>query len=128
MTEPSLNDFTSDTDNLEGQEVKEPEDDISRNESQFVREVSVDKLGRPHIIIPHTGTATICLRAAKFHKSTSEVHANVMKPILEQLVKKGKTAALLIADGGPDWSTASVTNAMSFMRLWRDCNLDLMII
>lgn len=43
-------------------------------------------------------------------------------------MKHGKTAALLIADSGPDWNTASLVNAVLLMRLWRDCNLDMLVI
>ena len=41
---------------------------------------------------------------------------------------KGKLFSINIVDGGPDWSTACLLNAFFYMRLWRDCNLDLLVI
>ena len=34
----------------------------------------------------------------------------------------------VIADGGPDWSMNSMLNALFFLRLWKECNLDLLCI
>ena len=87
-----------------------------------------DSLGRPHFKVPHTGPATVCLRSAVFHSSTSEMHTNDMKPVLDALVQEGKTVVTIIADGGPDWSTGSLLNAIYYLRLWKACNLDMLCI
>ena len=34
----------------------------------------------------------------------------------------------VIADGGPDWSTGSLSNAIYYFRLWKGCNLDMLCI
>jgi len=34
---------------------------------------------------------------------------------------------ILTVDGGPDWSTNSLVNALFYMRLWRDNNLDVLV-
>ena len=51
-----------------------------------------------------------------------------LKPIVEAVVQEGKTVITLIVDGGPDWSTGSLLNAMYFMRLWKLCNLDMLCV
>lgn len=38
---------------------------------------------------------------------------------------EGRSALTLIVDGGPDWNTG---NCMSFFRLWRDADLDLLVV
>lgn len=48
--------------------------------------------------------------------------------MIETAVLNGKSVVISIVDGGPDWSTASLLNAFFYMRLWRDCDLDLLII
>ena len=34
----------------------------------------------------------------------------------------------IIVDGGPDWSTASLLNALYYIRLWKSCNLDMLCV
>ena len=87
-----------------------------------------DKLGRKHFKIPHTGPAAVFLRASKFHSSTIQSHMNDLKPMVHTAVLEGKTNLIAIVDGGPDWSTASLLNAFFYMRLWRDCDLDLLVV
>ena len=87
-----------------------------------------DSLRRPHLKTPHTGPAAIYIRAAKLCSSTSETYCNDLKPMIHEVQKKGRTIVTIIADSGPDWSTASLLNAIFFMRLWRDCNLDMLCI
>lgn len=74
----------------------------------------VDKLNRKHYKTPHTGPAFLCVRAAKFYSSTSQSHANDLLPILKAVTLEGHTAIILIVDCGPDWSTASLLNSLSF--------------
>ena len=87
-----------------------------------------DSLGRPHFKIPHTGPTTVCLRAARFHSSTCEMHIHDMIPLIRAIVSEGKTVVTLIVDGGPDWSASSLLNALYFMRLWKACNLDMLCV
>ena len=87
-----------------------------------------DKLGHEHYLTPHCGPAVISLRASKFHSSNIQVHIN-LQPIDEAGVQEGKTMVTLIVDGGPDWSTTcnSLVNALFYMQLWRDNNLDVLV-
>ncbi|CAH3118707.1 unnamed protein product [Porites lobata] len=39
-----------------------------------------------------------------------------------------KKAVTIICDGGPDWSPKSTPNLINFGRLWRDLNLDILIL
>ena len=87
-----------------------------------------DSLGRPHFRVPHTGPASICLRSAIFHSSTSEMHTHDLKPIVEAIVQEGRTVITIIADSGPDWNTASLLNSIYYMRLWKSSNLDMLSI
>ena len=87
-----------------------------------------DSLNRPHFKVPHTGPTTVCLRSARFHSSTCETHMHDLKPVVEAVVSEGRTVITLIVDGGPDWSTNSLLNAMSFLRLWKSCNLDILCV
>lgn len=87
-----------------------------------------DSLLRPHFKLPHTGPVTVCLRSGRFHGSTCEIHIHDMKPIIERVTSEGRTVITLIVDGGPDWSTASLMNALYFLRLWKLCNLDLLCV
>ena len=87
-----------------------------------------DSLGRPHFKIPHTGPTTVCLRAARFHSSTCEMHIHDMIPLIRAVVSEGKTVVTLIVDGGPDWSASSLLNALYFMWLWKACNLDMLCV
>ena len=50
--------------------------------------------------------------------------------MINAVVEEGRTVVTIIADGGPDWSTSSLLkfNALFFMRLWKECNLDLLCI
>ena len=43
-------------------------------------------------------------------------------------MEKGKTAAIIVADNSPDWNPSSLLNAVFYMRLWRDLNLDMLLI
>lgn len=88
----------------------------------------MDSHNRPHFRSPHTGPATINLRSACFYSSTSETHMSDLTPVMKAVVQEGRTVVTIIADGGPDWSTASLLNALFFMRMWRKCDLDILCV
>ena len=44
-----------------------------------------DSLGWMHPKIPHTGPATICVRAGKYNRSSSETHCKDLKPQLDEV-------------------------------------------
>ena len=56
------------------------------------------------------------------------MHIDDLQPIVQAGVQEGKTMVTLIVDGGPDWSTNSLVNALFYMRLWRDNNLDVLVV
>ena len=87
-----------------------------------------DKLGRKHYITPHTGPAYVFVRAAKFYSSTSQTHVNDLLPIAQNMALEGRSALTLLVDGGPDWNTGSLLNTLSFFRLWRDADLDMLVV
>ena len=95
---------------------------VPRSYPGSTSQLVTDSLRRPHFKTPHTGPATIALRSALFHSSTSETHTTDLKPALEAVVQEGKTMITIIVDGGPDWSTASLLNALYYIRLWKSCN------
>ena len=70
----------------------------------------------------------ICVWAAKLHSSTSESHCRDIKPMIDEVVKEGRTVVTIIADGGPDWSTKSLMNALFFCRLWKECHLNILCV
>ena len=76
---------------------------------------------------PHTGPATVVLCSSKFYSSSMQNHATDIKPLLHAVQSQGKTVVVIIADGGPDWNIGSLVNTLFLMRLWRDCNLDMLI-
>lgn len=86
----------------------------------------VDKLGRVHLRRPTYGPALLVLRATKFGSSSGMTHANDFLPVLTAQVKRGKTAAFIKVDNGPDWNVMSIVNEVYFCRLWRESGLDLL--
>ena len=93
------------------------------------QEYTYDKLKRPHINIPHTGSALVVARAQKFHSSSVESHVNDIYPLLKSLKSdQGKSVVLLTVDSGPDWNVSFLANAIFFYRLWRKLELDLLVV
>ena len=83
-----------------------------------------DELGRSHLYTPRTGRMHIVNRSQKFHKMTIQEHINDLLPILENSASEGKTGAVLVVDGGPDWNESSWTVAVYLSRLLRLVDLD----
>ena len=84
----------------------------------------MESLNRPHFRSSHTGPATISLRSACFYMK----HTSDLTPIMKAVVQEGRTVVTITADGGLDWSTASLLNALFFMRMWRECDLDILCV
>ena len=66
-------------------------------------------------------------RAARFHEATAETHANDLSDLVKDEMRQGKTGLCLTVDGGPDYSVKSVFTLFAFGRLWRDQNLDYLL-
>ena len=74
----AFNDIANDDTLPDVQDLPESQSQLSSSEStqSSVGETELDKLGRPHLPRPRTGPAKIVLRACKFYRSSSQVHAN----------------------------------------------------
>ena len=83
-----------------------------------------DKLGRLHYAWPCTGPLHIYLRSSKFYSSSITHHCADVEPLIKEKQKSWANSAVLIVDGGPDWSAKSTTTLMALGRLWRDNQLD----
>ena len=91
--------------------------------------IFIDTLGRERIRWPRSGSLNVLLYPSMFFESTSAMHVFNLKKILQPIVsKEGKKAVTIICDGGPDWSPKSTPNLINFGRLWRDLNLDILIL
>lgn len=82
-----------------------------------------DKHGRLHYQMPRSGPHHMFVRAVRYHRSTSENHANDLHKVLTTHYPE-KTVVGIIADGGPDWSVKSVHNIFQYGRLWKSLKLD----
>ena len=91
--------------------------------------IFVDTLGRERIRWPRSGLHNVFLYPSMFHSSTSAMHVCNLKEILQPIVfGENKRAVTIICDGGPDWTPKSTPNLINFGRLWRDLNLDILIL
>ena len=115
----SLNTFGDEEDKLDQQS---DEDELEMTSSK------TDKLGRPHVSYPHTGPSIVYLRNNYFHENTCLEHINDLFPILNEVVKKGKTCVTLIGDGGPDYNPNSYKNEMLYAKLWAKSGLDMLVV
>ena len=96
-------------------------------ESKFPSDtMTEDELGRKHYIFPRSGESHIVNTVQKFHPLTIQTHVNDLTPLLRSRAEKGKTLAVLIVDGGPDWNPRSWAVWLYLTRLFRDSNLDLL--
>ena len=91
-------------------------------------EIQFDKLHRMHHLCPHTGPVYVFNRAAKFHSSTSVAHASDLTSIINETRSAQKPVLALIVDGGPDQNPSCIVNVLSYGRLWKDQQLDSLII
>ena len=95
---------------------------------KFAGNLATDSIGRTHIRRPTTGSTILTLHSQIFHSSTAQSHANDLLPILRADCTKDKSIVMLKVDNDPDWSIASLSNNLYYMRLWRDANLDFLLL
>ena len=112
---------------VEGQEMEATHSN-SDTTTAACGEFSVDKLGQQRYRTLCTGPGYVYIQCAKFHSSTCQIHANDMLPQLKAVVEEGRTAVVIIVDGGPDWSPGSLLNNLFFFCLWRDAGLDILVV
>ena len=77
---------------------------------------------------PHRPGVYVFNRATPFHSSTCVAHASDLTVIFDEVPLARKAVVALLVDGGPDLNPAHVTNFLSYGRLWRDQQLDCLII
>ena len=87
-----------------------------------------DKHHRIHQVWPRTGPLFVFNRASKFHSPTCLSHASDLTAIFKEVKLAQKPVVSLIVDGGPDQSPSHTTNFLLYGRLWRDQQLDCLIV
>ena len=100
----------------------------SATSSQSNKDFKLDKHGRLHYVVPHTGPLHVVARASRFHSATSTAHASDLTNIFCQVPAAQRKIISLLVDGGPDFSPKHVVNLLTYGRLWKDRCLDALII
>ncbi len=86
-----------------------------------------DKKGRLHVRWPHSGPLHLFLKPDCYLPSNSQMHLNNLLKVLKQEAKL-KSVLAIMCDGGPDWSTKPLINILNYGRLWKNLNLDCLIL
>jgi hypothetical protein len=84
-----------------------------------------DNVGRVHLPTPYSGNVSIRMRATKFHSSTIATHISDLYDILSGCPK---TSCMLLSDGGPDYTPASIVNILFYFRLFKELNFDILTV
>ena len=87
---------------------------------------TADEHDRQHLNLGHTGPLHVVLSQQKFRDVNIAEHVNNMIPLLQSAVEEGKTCAVIISDGGPDWGPKSWAVLLYIVRLFKELNLDLL--
>lgn len=103
-----------------------PSGRVAEDGASDLRRMKRDKLGRLHFKVPPTGQLFVVSRAQRFHEATAETHANDLTSIIRHKIG-GRPGVCLSVDGGPDYSVKSIMTMVYFGRLWRDCQLDFLL-
>lgn len=75
------------------------------------------------------GDLHLFLVADYYHKSVSCRHANHLRIVLSKPeILRYRRTVIILADNGPDWAGDTAVNLLYFGRLWRDLQLDRLII
>ena len=91
-------------------------------------ETTQDKLGRDKIKWPRSGPLTVQIYPSRLIESTNLMHMNYFSTYLRRNKWQQIYNVVAIADGGPDWSVKSVLNLMSMGYLWKNLELDVLVI
>ena len=98
------------------------------NEQELDMESEKDKDGGEHVPYLHTGPSIVYLRNNFFQDSTCLEHVNDLYPICCKSRKRGKTIFIVIAGSGPDYTTNSYKISMLYAQVWKESDLDILII
>lgn len=101
-----------------------PERKPKKEEGSF----KVDKLQRLHWTVPSTGPLHVFNRSTKFFKATSTEHASDLYRLFNEVPEAMKGVVNLEVDGGPDFSPKNMMNFVVHGRLWKDCNIDCLMV
>ena len=92
-------------------------------------ELTIDNLGRTHLKYPRTGPLWIKLRPQKFFTATNFNHLNDLRGYIDMsTTSSNKKSVVVLCDNGPDWSKSSLKTMLCMGRLWRDLELDCLLI
>ena len=98
-------------------------------EKELEFDYRMDSKNRLHVNFPRTGRVHVFNRAGKFHSSTIETHANdLFKVVGTDIKAQNKHAVSITCDNGPDWSHKSPLTQLYMGRLWRDLDLDYLVL
>ena len=93
-----------------------------------IQNADIDKLNQDHWSVPVSGPQHVFNRASKFFKATSLQHATDIACLLKEQSDCRKSIVSLLVDGGPDFSPKHLTNVLIYGRIWKDCNLDCLMV
>ena len=100
---------------------------LIRKDAEF--DYRVDTNNRLHVNFPRTGSVHVFNRASKFHAATVKTHANdLFKVLTGDIKEKSKYAVSITCDNGPDWSHKSPLTQLYMGRIWRDHDLDYLVL
>ncbi|XP_063963637.1 uncharacterized protein LOC135156137 [Lytechinus pictus] len=89
------------------------------------KQVYKDDKGREHLRFRRSGTTHVVNRPPGI-PTTIEAHMTDLLPLLQDLVRRGRTAAFLIVDNGADFNPRSHVNQYFLGKVWKDAGLDTM--
>jgi len=81
---------------------------------------TIDKLGCEHYKTSHTGPGLFIFVVLTF---TVLLAKQMLMTQLKAVVKEGRTVIVIIVDGRPDWTPASLLNLF-----FRDAGLDMLVV
>jgi hypothetical protein len=93
-----------------------------------VNSIIKDKTNRRRFEKPKSTYIKVVNHSHKFNPVNAQTHANELSYIYKTQLNPIPAILGLIVDNGPDYSPSSWLVMISFGRLWRDLNLDILII
>ncbi|XP_033648119.1 uncharacterized protein LOC117307468 [Asterias rubens] len=87
-----------------------------------------DHLGREQFVLPQKDQATIVLRSPHSPCNIATHMNDIVRLALKDEVKNGKSLLVLLVDGGADFNVNHTVNEFYYGRLFRECNLDALIV
>ena len=88
----------------------------------YTGDINYDNIGRGHLPTPYSGQVQLHLRANKYHHSSIATHVTDLYNILKD--QNGNSSVMVLADGGPDFTPASMVNTLYYYRLYKKLDLD----